>query len=189
MRQRRFKRWVCSIVVLAFGAASGAPSVALAGSAGDESSGMSIDTRIASVLLPGAGQAQQGHYTKAALFASAAVFSGAGFLLTQVHYNRARERYEDQKRIYLDYPKLLNSQTVAYSDIEATRAEMQAAFDAADERATWRNVFLGAFVAVYALNLVDLIVSNPDTGEGSASSPVSLEMREGDVRLVKTFSF
>ncbi len=66
---------------------------------------------------------------------------------------------------------------------------MQDAFDTADERATWRNVFLGALIATYSLNLIDIILSGPDTGERLESQPVSLEVREGDIRLVKTFSF
>lgn len=189
MLERRFKHLVCVVCVLAIMGAYG--SQAQAGdSAGSANKSVSIDLRIASVLLPGAGQAQNGHYTKAALFASAAVLSGAGVFFAQIQYNRALDRYESEKRIYLSYDEQMKAgREVAYTDILATYTDMEAAFDQADERAKWRNVFLGALVATYTLNLIDILVSGTDTGERLESPPVSLELYDGDIRLVRIFDF
>ena len=188
MRERRFKRWVSSVLILTVTVLCGSTALAAQPDESDSKIG-AVHKKIAAVLLPGTGQAQNGHYTKAALFASAAVFSVAGLFLTQIHYDRALERYENEKRIYLDYPNLLQRSEVAYSDITATRAAMQSAYDQADERATWRNVFLGAVIATYGLNLLDLLLSHPESGEVMDTAPVSLEVRDGDVRIVKTFGF
>ncbi len=188
MRERRFKRWVCSVLVLTITVLCGS-TAAMAQPGGSDSKLGAVHEKIAAVLLPGTGQAYKGHYTKAALFASAAVFSGAGLFLTQIHYNRALERYENEKRIYLAYPTMLQRTEVSYSEITATRAAMQDAYNQADERATWRNVFLGALVATYGLNLLDLLLTDSESGEVGRINPVSLEVRDGDVRLVKTFEF
>lgn len=188
MRERRFKRWVCSVIVLTMTGLIGSPALA-ADTAETKGPIGAIHLKAVSVLLPGAGQAHGGHYTKAALFAGAAVLSGAGLFFSQIHYNRALERYENEKRTYLDYPRLLEQSEFSYSSIEGTYATMQTAFDDADKRAKWRNVFLGAFIATYGINLLDIILSKPDTGEIQQTPPVSLEVDGGNVRLVKTFSF
>jgi len=141
-----------------------------------------------SILLPGAGQAHQGHYTKAAIFSSAAVISAVGLMVSQINYDRAVERYDDQKATYLGYPSSLdNGDVVRYEDITGTYAEMTDAWNSAEDRATWRDVFLGALVVTYAANLVDVILSQPDTGERSV--PVSLEVSADRVMLVREFRF
>jgi hypothetical protein len=169
---------VCAVVALALLTVTSAPVLAFDGAVAR------------SVLLPGSGQAHHGHYTKAALFASAAIITGAGLFATQIHYNRAVDTYEEQKRIYNDYPRLLESGRVfTQSEIDATYDAMEAAWDDAESRVKWRNVFLGALLVTYTLNLVDVIVSEPDTGEIENAAGLSVEMSGTDVRLVKSFSF
>lgn len=150
-----------------------------------------FDTAIArSALLPGTGQAQNGHYTRAALFAGAAIMTGAGLLATQIHYNRAVDTFENEKRIYNDYPRLLDSGKVfSAAEIDATYQAMETAYNNAEDRLVWRNVFLGALIATYTLNLVDVIMSKPDTGELENTAGLSVEMDGSHVRVVKSFSF
>jgi hypothetical protein len=141
-----------------------------------------------SVLLPGVGQAQDGHYGRAALFASAAVASWAGFFATQINYSRSAEKYNNEKRIYLSYEdQLADGMVVRQEDIESTFAEMESAFDQADHDQTLRNVFVGAVVVTYAVNIVDIVRSKPDTGEREPK--MSLEWRGDGFRLVRTVRF
>jgi hypothetical protein len=143
-----------------------------------------------SLLMPGSGQAHNGHYTRAALFATAAIISGAGLFATQVHYDRAVDAFNDQKRVYNDYPRLLEDGNVfTQQEIDATYAALQQAEDDADSRMKWRNAFLGALIVTYTLNMIDVLVSEPDTGEIEHTSGLSVEMHGQDVRVVKSFSF
>jgi len=141
-----------------------------------------------SILLPGAGQAHQGHYTKAAIFSSAAVLSWVGLFVSQINYDRAVERYDDQKATYLGYQTSLDAGTVVrFEDITGTYADMTSTWDSAEHRYTWRNVFIGALTVTYTANLIDIILSKPETGERSA--PVSLDVRADRVMLVREFRF
>jgi hypothetical protein len=182
MRQRSFKRWICPAVTVALMIAFAAPVLA------------DGESTARSILLPGSGQAQEGHYGKAAIFAGAAVVTGVGWFLSQVHYNQASMRYNDLRDIYLSYGTQLQAgNVVPYSSITSTYDDMQSAWDTAESRQTWRNVFLVSFLAVYTVNLIDILMSDPDTGEKapdeSAAGALQFQMSGEDVRVFKTFSF
>jgi hypothetical protein len=120
------------------------------------------DALVRSLLIPGLGQAHQGHYGRASVYASVAVVSGFGLLLSQVHYNTSVDKYNFQKRTYLGYEDALkNGQVINVEDIDQTYAEMDAAWNEAEDRLVWRNAFLVTFVATYAVNLVDVLISKP----------------------------
>ena len=178
MQKRRFRLLVGAMVTAAVLGAQGGMTPALADS-----------SLIRSLVFPGLGQAHKGHYTRAAIFASAAVATGAGLFLSQIQYNRAVERYESQKRVYAAYPRQLEAGTViAFSDIENTFDEMTRAFNNSDDRVTMRNVFLVAFVGTYVLNIIDVMMIEKETGE--VIDPISLEVTpDAGLRVVKTFSF
>jgi len=146
-----------------------------------------------SILLPGSGQAQEGHYGKAAIFAGAAVVTGVGWFLSQVHYNQSVTRYNDLREIYVGYPSELQSGTVIPgSSINQTYADMTEAWDTSESRQTWRNVFMVSFLVVYAVNLVDILMSDPETGErppDESASSLRFEMQGENVRVYKAFSF
>jgi hypothetical protein len=143
---------------------------------------------VRSLLLPGTGQAHQGHYTRAAVYAGAAVLSGFGLLLSQIQYNEAVDKYDEQKQLYASYEDELGSGgVVSIGDLEDTYARMQAEHDSADERYAWRNGFLAALAATYAINLVDVLISKPYAPDKEA--PVSVEPTPGGVRIIKSFGF
>jgi hypothetical protein len=142
-----------------------------------------------SALLPGLGQAQQGHYTKATIFGSAAIVSWVGVFASQINYSRSVDKYEDEKRTYLAYQDQINNgQVVKSSDITGTYQSMSEAFNNADDEEKWRNAFVGALVITYGLNLVDIILSRPDTGEVKEPA-TSMEIQKDGFRVVRTFSF
>ncbi|HEX5132957.1 MAG TPA: DUF5683 domain-containing protein [Candidatus Krumholzibacteria bacterium] len=145
---------------------------------------------VRSVLLPGLGQAHDGHYTRATIFASAAIISWTGLFASQVNYSRSVETYENEKRTYLFYPEqIARGQVVQASDIADTYEAMEAAYTKAEDGEKWRNFFIGAVVVTYAVNIVDIILSEPDTGEIQPEPAVSLEWTGDQMRLVRTIRF
>jgi hypothetical protein len=138
-----------------------------------------------SLLFPGSGQAQQGHYTRAALFAAGGVIGGVGVFISQIHYNRAVEDYERERANYaILSDKIDEGELVRYGDITSTFTAMQEAYDNADTRYAWRNFFLGTLITAYTLNIVDILMNPGDSG-GS----VSMDVDGDSVRLTKTFNF
>jgi hypothetical protein len=99
-------------------------------------------------------------------------------------------RFNDLSELYAGYPALLDGGTIVpYSDITRTYDDMRTAYDQSEDRKTWRNVFLGAFIATYALNIVDVILSERETGEQPPETSVELRVGGGSVRVFKTFDF
>jgi hypothetical protein len=142
------------------------------------------------LLIPGLGQAQSGHYSKASLLGTAGLISWTGLFATQVNYARTVEQYENQKRIYLGYQDLLDSgQTVYIGDVNDTYAQMSTAYSDAEDDEKWRNVFVGALIVTYALNTVDILLSREDTGEVQREPDTSLELGKDELRLVRTIRF
>jgi hypothetical protein len=147
------------------------------------------DSLLLSLLLPGLGQAQDGHYAKASIFGTAALLSWTGLFATQINYARTVDQYENQKRIYLGYQSDLDSgKTVYIGDINDTYTQMSDAYDKAQDDEKWRNVFIGALVVTYAVNVVDILMSGKESGEVEPQ-PVSLEWRGDSLRLVRTIRF
>lgn len=117
---------------------------------------------VRSLLIPGLGQAHQGHYTRAAIYSGLAVFSGFGILLTQVHYNESVDKYNAQRQIYAGYQDDLNNGiVVSMGDINENYSTMQAEYNSAEHRLDVRNVMITVFVATYVVNLVDVLISKP----------------------------
>ena len=181
MKQRSFKRVICSAVTVALVCACAAPALAQG------------ENTARSILLPGSGQASEGHYGKAVLFAGAAVVTGVGWFLSQVHYNQAVMRYNNLRDLYVGYPGQLQSGVVIpYSVIQSTYGDMKEAYDTSEDRQVWRNAFMGTFLVVYALNLVDVLMSKPETGERApdeGSSAIGFEMQDEGVLVYKDFRF
>ena len=148
------------------------------------------DSLLLSLLLPGLGQAQDGHYGKASVLGTAGLISWTGLFATQINYARTVDRYENQKRIYLGYQDQLDAdQTVYIGDVNDTYAEMNTAYTDAEDDEKWRNVFVGALIVTYALNTVDILMSREDTGEVYREPETSLEVRKDGFRLVRTIRF
>ncbi len=148
------------------------------------------DSLLLSLLLPGLGQAQDGHYAKASIFGSAALISWVGLFATQINYSSSVTRYENEKRTYLAYQDQLDRGEVVYiGDMNATYDNMTSAFDRAEDEEQTRNIFIGALAVTYALNIVDILLTGEDTGEVEREPNVSVEMRRDEFRLVRTIRF
>ena len=149
-----------------------------------------VDSVLLSAMLPGLGQVQDGHYGRGTAFAAAAIISVTGLFATQIKYARSAERYNNSKRDYLYYQTAIdNGQVVKIGDVNATYTAMEDGWNDAEDDAKWRNVFLGALIGVYALNLVDILLSEPDTGERVEPNQTSLEWHGDGLRLVRTIHF
>ncbi|HEX6790982.1 MAG TPA: DUF5683 domain-containing protein [Candidatus Krumholzibacteria bacterium] len=150
---------------------------------------MAANSVLLSALLPGLGQAQDGHYGKATVFASAAIISWVGLFATQINYSRSVDKYEAEKRVYLGYAdQLENGTVVKQSDIDGTFQSMNDAFSQADDEQKYRDVFVGALVVTYGLNLVDILLSRPNTGEIEEPA-TSMQIEKDGFRVVRTFHF
>jgi Family of unknown function (DUF5683) len=148
------------------------------------------DSLLLSLLLPGLGQAQEGHYAKASVFGAAALLSWVGLFATQINYSSTVTRYENQKRIYLAYQDQLDrGDTVYIGDIESSYQLMTDAYNEADDDEKWRNIWIGALAVTYGLNIVDILLSREDTGEVQRENDTSLEVRGDELRLVRTIRF
>jgi hypothetical protein len=146
------------------------------------------DALLRSMLLPGSGQAQRGHYGRAAIFASAAVVSGLGVFITQIHYNRASERYHDAKRDYLALTDRLDrGELISYTQITEAYQNVQNTFDTADRRYKWRNAFLVTLVGSYVVNIADLVLSGRSTGENEKG--LTFEFNGESMRIMKSVRF
>lgn len=150
----------------------------------------SADSLILPILLPGVGQAQNGHYGRASVLGTAAFVSWIGLFTTQINYSRTVDRYEAEKRIYLAYQDQLdNGDPVYIGDIDATYTNMSDAYEQAEDDEKWRNMFIGALVVTYGINLIDLLMADEETGEVERAADTSLEWRGDGMRLVRTIRF
>jgi hypothetical protein len=150
---------------------------------------MAADSVLLSAMFPGLGQAQDGHYGKATIFGTAAVISWVGFFGTQINYSRSVDKYEGEKRTYLAYQdQLAAGQVVRQSEIDATYAAMNDAYSQADDEEKYRNIFVGALVVTYGLNLVDILLTGPDTGEMEEPA-TSMQIEKDGFRVVRTIRF
>ena len=148
------------------------------------------DSLLLSLLLPGLGQAQDGHYAKASIFGTAALLSWTGLFATQINYATTVDRYENQKRIYNSYlDQLEGGGTVYIGDINNSYTAMNDAFSQAEDDEKWRNVWIGALVVTYGLNIADILLSGEDTVEVQQEPNTSLEWRSDGLRLVRTIRF
>ena len=143
---------------------------------------------IRSLLLPGTGQAHEGHYTKAAIFSGAAIISGAGLFVSQVQYNRAVDDFNTAKDSYNSLVAAWqNGGVLSTTFLNADQAKMQSASDSADTRLAWRNFFLGTLIATYTLNVVDILISKPVNPETAMRYTIEANPRR--VLLIRSFGF
>jgi len=143
---------------------------------------------VRSMFLPGAGQAYKEQHVRAAVFAGLAVASAAGIVASQVHYNQSVDIYNASKRNYLG---LLEEQeggaVISWEDLDNYYTTMMEGWDAAEDRLVWRNFFLVTFITVYAVNIIDVIVSPSQRLE--EPPPITLDLRPGGVLIAGTLRF
>jgi hypothetical protein len=150
---------------------------------------MAVDSAfLRSLVIPGSGQAQNGHYTRAAIYGGAAILSGFGLIVAEVFYLESVDKFEAQRDAYLFYEETLeDGGVVSIDDLEDTYAQMVAEHDTADKRLAWRNGFMIALATTYAVNLVDVLLSKPY--EPDSQERISIEPAPGGVRITKMFRF
>jgi len=154
--------------------------------------GRSAGELVPALLLPGYGQASEGHYTKAAVMAGVTVAGWIGLFATQINYNRAVDRYDEAVAVQNGFSFALSSGTaVLASDIAMNYAEILESWDTADRRYTQRNVFVGALILTYTINALDILLSEPDTGERTSEDDpaVMLDINPDRVMVIKSFRF
>jgi hypothetical protein len=106
-----------------------------------------------SLLLPGWGQSYQGKTTRAWLYPTAFVGSGAGAIYFTLQYNTAVTDYNEIRDQYLS--------EVDEDEIDRLRAEMDAKYDELNSLETTRNIFYVTTVAIWLWNVLDTVVLPP----------------------------
>lgn len=146
-----------------------------------------------SLLVPGSGQAHQGNYKKAAIFAGATLVSAAGVFVLSIQYKQAADKYNNQKRLYNSYGMdLEQGKVVNIDDINITYREMNSAFDDAESLLAWRTGFAVALVATYGLNIFDILTSKPHDPETALAPPpmnYGVDYTKERVLLVRSWRF
>ena len=143
---------------------------------------------IRSILLPGTGQAHQGNYTKAGIFAGAAIVSGVGLFTTAINYNREVDRFNAAKE---DYNSLVttweNGGIINAGVASSSYNKMISASDEADSWLKWRNIFLTTLIATYTINLIDVLISKPHDPETALRYQIEASPKR--VLLTRSFRF
>lgn len=129
-----------------------------------------------SILVPGWGQVQSGHYGRGALFLSAELVSLTALLITDIQYDRAVEQYDRAKALYLSASNI--------GDAVAEYERMHSNWDSAEELNGYRKTALYAAVGVWAVNILDMILF--DTKE---EAPLALELRREGFLVTASLSF
>lgn len=141
---------------------------------------------IRSLLLPGTGQAHQGNYAKASLFAGVTIISATGAFASQIQYHQAVDQFNASKSTYDALADdLANGGVVSVTDIDDGYAAMTSAQDSADTRLKWRNFFLTTLAVTYTLNVIDVLMSRPHDPE----TALRIELHPERVFLSKSFRF
>jgi hypothetical protein len=129
-----------------------------------------------SVFVPGWGQTRAGHYGRGALFAGGEVVSLLALVVSDIQYDRAVEQYDRAKAAYLGATYI--GDAVEQYDI------MQEKWDSAENLHRYRNIALGAAVAVWVVNIVDIALFDE-----SPSPPLAVTPRRGGFAIAASLSF
>jgi len=141
-----------------------------------------------SLLFPGVGQAHQGHYKKAAIFGGTALLAATGVFLSAVSYNEEANKANTSRNIYLYYPTRLSAgEVISINQIDQTYQNMVDSYNAAEDKQQVRDIFIGALVVIYAVNVVDIILSKPHDPE--TAQRIQVDVNRDRVMVTRTFGF
>ena len=143
-----------------------------------------------SVLIPGSGQAHQGHYKKAAIFAGVTIISATGLFLFSISYTEAVDKYNDDRTTYLGLAQDLESgEVVSYPLLTDTWTSMNSNYDDAESRYKWRTAFAIGLVAAYTINIVDILLSDPHDPDTAMNLNYGVDYTKERVLLVRSWRF
>ncbi len=129
-----------------------------------------------SVIYPGWGQIRSEQYGRGILFAGAELVSLIGLMVSDIQYSRAAEDYNDARTSYLGADYI--GDAVHYYDL------MNEKWDDAERLNNYRNVFLGAAIGIWAINIIDMAI-----GDDKEAPDLSLSVSGGTVFVSKGFAF
>jgi hypothetical protein len=136
-----------------------------------------------SLFIPGWGQSYTDRKTKGWFFTLAAVGSGAGYFITDADFDDKNDRYE---AILSNFNKAttIEDKEKYYNQLGPAKKD---AYDAENRR----RIAIGAVIAVWSVNLLDILFFFPEEGGSMMIDNLSLkstpQMNGG--RLVLSYSF
>jgi hypothetical protein len=129
-----------------------------------------------SVVFPGWGQFKEGRYTRGTVFMGLGIVCLAGLGVANIQYDREVESYDRYKDLYLDADYI--------GDAVDAYAQMNEAWDNAEDLTTYRMAFGWAYVGIWAVSIVDMVV-----GPEAKEPALTLEVRPDAFYVAKTISF
>lgn len=129
-----------------------------------------------SVLFPGWGQYSTGRYTRGTLMMGTGLLTLAAIGGVTLQYDRYVDSYESARRSYLS--------STYVGDAEEYHRSMTDNWRSADDMHGYRNALIGAYAAVWAWSVIDMVAF-----EGPAEPPLAIEVEPDGFRLVGSFSF
>jgi len=129
-----------------------------------------------SVLVPGWGQLEAGHYGRGSLFLSGELVSLAALMMSDIQYRRAVEQYDRAKASYL------NARYIG--DAVREYGVMNEKWDDAEKLDGYRRTAAAAAIGVWVVNVVDILLFD------EREEPLlSLDQVPGGFIVTRRFSF
>ncbi len=125
-----------------------------------------------SLLVPGSGQRYAGRYERGTLFTFAVAFLAAQAIESHDDFLAARRR---QSAAQTRYDRAASPQ-----EVSTALAELERTADDVDDEQLKRGVFVGAAIAVHALNVIDAFIIGGRSGRERVSGPALSVAPAGD---------
>jgi len=129
-----------------------------------------------SAMVPGWGQVRAGHYGRGALFMSGELVALTTLAIADIQYNRAVEQYDRAKASYLHATYI--------GDAVDEYALMHERWDSANDLHGMRQTALYAAIAIWAVNVVDMIIFDSE-----GDPPLSISARPDGFIVTGSLSF
>ncbi len=129
-----------------------------------------------SAMVPGWGQVRAGHYGRGALFMSGELVALTTLVIADIQYNRAVEQYDRARASYLHATYI--------GDAVGEHTIMHERWNSAEDLNGLRRTMLYAAVGIWAVNVVDMILFDPE-GE----PPISISPRSDGFLVTGSLSF
>ncbi len=134
-----------------------------------------------SLVIPGWGQSYTNQKSKGLLFGLAAVGGIASFLITDSDFNNKNKTYENYLSEY--------NRAATFSEKERLFSLVADAKKKAYDAETTRRISIGATVAIWSLNIMDIFLFFPETGGSMTVSGLSIKPDINSSRTLLTFSY
>ena len=136
-----------------------------------------------SLLIPGWGQSYSGQKTKGTFFTLLAVGAVSSFFIADAKFNDKEDNYNSRLNLYNSATQY-NEKQILYEQLKAARQE---AYDAE----TIRRITIGATIAVWSINLIDMVFFFPEERSSMVVNTIGFkpDLNQGGGQIVLSHRF